>query len=170
MAYVYYILSQLLPADLYGQGDSYHPTHSHVMAATIRRFHQAKQSKARGVTCWGKGSPLREFLHADDLASAAVFALEHWQPAVYDPISYLNVGTGVDFSIPELAELVAVTLGNEDEIHWDTSKPDGTPKKQLDVSRLASLDWRACIQLDQGLRAAVSSFESEMRFLVTLHK
>ena len=121
-------------------GDNYHPTHSHVMAALIRRFHEAKETGAPSVTCWGTGSPLREFLHADDLASAALFALEQWQPEADDPIQDLNVGTGVDLSIKELAELVAKTVGYGGEILWDTSKPDGTPKKQLDVSRLAKLN------------------------------
>jgi GDP-L-fucose synthase len=110
------------------------------MAALIRRFHEAKETGAPSVTCWGTGSPLREFLHADDLASAALFALEQWQPEADDPIQDLNVGTGVDLSIKELAELVAKTVGYGGEILWDTSKPDGTPKKQLDVSRLAKLN------------------------------
>jgi GDP-L-fucose synthase len=140
----------LMPTNLYGPGDNYHPSHSHVMAAMIRRFHEAKQANAPSGTCWGSGSPLREFLHADDLASAALFALEHWQPDANDPIQYLNVGTGVDLSIKALAELVAATVGYQGKIHWDWSKPDGTPKKQLDVSRLADLGWMARIPLEQG--------------------
>ena len=150
----------LMPTNLYGPGDNYHPTHSHVMAALIRRFHEAKEANAASVTCWGTGSPLREFLHVDDLASAALFALEQWQPEADDPIQHLNVGTGVDLSIKELAELVATTLGYEGEIRWDSSKPDGTPKKQLDVSRLADLGWRARIPLAEGLEltACLQSF------------
>jgi GDP-L-fucose synthase len=131
------------------------------MAAMIRRFHEAKQTQAPSVTCWGSGSPLREFLHADDLASAALFCLEHWQPAADDPIQHLNVGTGVDLSIKELAELVARTVGYEGEILWDASKPDGTPKKQLDVSRLAALGWRASINLSDGLMATYSTYQDQ---------
>ena len=148
----------LMPTNLYGPGDNYHPTHSHVMAALIRRFHEAKETGAPSVNCWGTGSPLREFLHADDLASAALFALEHWQPEAADPIQHLNVGTGVDLSIKELAELVAKIVGYEGEILWDTSKPDGTPKKQLDVGRLAKLGWRARIPLAEGLTSTVAEF------------
>ncbi len=151
----------LMPTNLYGPGDNYHPTHSHVMAAMIRRFHEAKEAKAPSVTCWGTGSPLREFLHADDLASAALFALEHWQPNAEDPIQHLNVGTGVDLSIKELAELVAATIGYQGDIFWDASKPDGTPKKQLDVSRLAELGWQSSIQLPNGLASTYALYAQQ---------
>lgn len=152
----------LMPTNLYGPGDNYHPTHSHVMAAMIRRFHEAKEANAPSVTCWGTGSPLREFLHADDLAAAALFCLERWQPDADDPIHHLNVGTGVDLTIRELAETVAATVGYAGEIHWDASKPDGTPKKQLDVSRLAELGWRASISLADGLKRTYSQFTQEV--------
>jgi GDP-L-fucose synthase len=145
----------LMPTNLYGPGDNYHPTNSHVMAALIRRFHEAKESNASSVTCWGTGTPRREFLHVDDLGDACVFALEQWQPAP-DELQFLNVGTGVDLTIRELAEAVAAATGYQGEIRWDVSKPDGTPKKQLDVSRLAALGWQARIPLAEGLASTVA--------------
>ena len=147
----------LMPTNLYGPGDNYHPTHSHVLPALIRRFHEAAQVHAASVTCWGSGTPLREFLHVDDLGEACVFALQHWQPGP-EELQYLNVGTGVDLTIRELAEQVAVATGYQGEVLWDASKPDGTPKKQLDVSRLAALGWRARISLAEGLASTVADF------------
>jgi len=151
----------LMPTNLYGPGDNYHPTNSHVMAALIRRFHEAAQVNAPSVTCWGAGSPLREFLHVDDLGEACVFALENFQPGP-DDLQFLNVGTGVDLSIKELAEAVASATGFQGEIHWDASKPDGTPKKQLNVGRLAALGWRACISLEEGLASTVALFRQQL--------
>jgi GDP-L-fucose synthase len=130
---------------------------SHVLPALIRRFHEATQAKAPSVTCWGSGSPLREFLHVDDLGEACVFALENFQPGPQD-LQFLNVGTGVDLTIRELAEAVASATGFQGDIHWDASKPDGTPKKQLDVSRLAAFGWQARIPLAEGLRSTVAEF------------
>ncbi len=152
----------LMPTNLYGPGDNYHPTNSHVLPALIRRFHEATEAKAPSLTCWGTGTPLREFLHVDDLGEACVFALERWQP---DPkeLQFLNVGTGVDLTIRELAEAVAAATGYQGEIHWDTSKPDGTPKKQLDVSRLATLGWRARISLAEGLPRTVDLFRDQLQ-------
>jgi GDP-L-fucose synthase len=150
----------LMPTNLYGPGDKYHPTNSHVLPALIRRFHEAAEAKANSVTCWGSGTPLREFLHADDLGEASVFALEHWQPGP-DELPFLNLGTGVDLSIRELAEAVANATGFRGTIHWDTSQPDGTPKKLLDVSRLASLGWRARIPLAEGLASTVAEFRDQ---------
>jgi len=147
----------LMPTNLYGPGDNYHPEHSHVLPALIRRFHEAALAKIPSVTCWGSGTPLREFLHVDDLGEACVFALEHWQPSS-EELQFLNVGTGVDLSIRELAEAVAAATGYQGQILWDTSKPDGTPKKQLDVSRLAALGWRAKICLADGLASTVADF------------
>ena len=147
----------LMPTNLYGPGDNYHPTNSHVLPALIRRFHEAAQAKATSVSCWGSGTPLREFLHVDDLGEACVFALERWQPGP-EELQFLNVGTGVDLTIRELAEAVAAATGYQGEIHWDTSKPDGTPKKQLDVGRLAELGWTARIPLDEGLASTVADF------------
>jgi len=151
----------LMPTNLYGPGDNYHPTNSHVLPGLIRRFHAAQAAGEPSVTCWGTGTPLREFLHVDDLGDACVFALEQWQPAA-DQLQHLNVGTGVDLSIKALAEAVAGATGFEGEIHWDTSKPDGTPKKQLDVGRLASLGWRARIPLAQGLASTVALFRQQL--------
>lgn len=151
----------LMPTNLYGPGDNYHPTNSHVLPALIRRFHEAVNSNSDTVTCWGTGSPFREFLHVDDLGQACLFVLEHWNPAP-DDISYLNVGTGIDLSIRELAEAVARASGFTGTILWDLNKPDGTPKKQLDVSRLASLGWQARIPLSEGLANTVASFRDQL--------
>ena len=161
----------LMPTNLYGPGDNYHPTNSHVLPALIRRFHEAAERGDASVSCWGTGSPLREFLHVDDLGEACVFALEHWDPAspeaprdaAGDPLAFLNVGTGVDLTIRQLAEAVAAATGFQGEIHWDASKPDGTPKKQLDVSRLAALGWRARITLAEGLRSTVALFREQLQ-------
>jgi GDP-L-fucose synthase len=125
-----------------------------------RRFHEAAVAKAAQVTCWGSGSPLREFLHVDDLGEACVFALEQWQPAPNE-LQFLNVGTGVDLSIRELAEAVAQATGFTGAIHWDHSKPDGTPKKQLDVSRMTALGWRARIPLAEGLTSTVAGYVAQ---------
>ena len=151
----------LMPTNLYGPGDNYHPENSHVLPALIRRFHEAAEPKAPSVACWGTGTPLREFLHVDDLGEACVFALELWQPGAEDP-PFLNVGTGVDLTIGALAEAVAEATGYGGEILWDTSKPDGTPRKQLDVSRLAALGWRARIPLAQGLASTVAEFREQL--------
>jgi len=151
----------LMPTNLYGPGDNYHPTNSHVLPALIRRFHEAAERGDASVTCWGTGTPLREFLHVDDLGEACVFALEQWQPAV-DQLQHLNVGTGVDLTIRELAEAVAEATGFRGTITWDASKPDGTPKKQLDVGRLAALGWRARIPLREGLRDTVRLFREQL--------
>lgn len=147
----------LMPTNLYGPGDNYHPTHSHVLPALIRRFHQAVVDGAPSVTCWGSGSPRREFLHVDDLAAASVFCLERWQPAL-DEIQFLNVGTGTDLPIRDLAAMVAAAVGFRGELLWDTSQPDGTPRKLLDVSRLAALGWTAQIPLEEGLPATAAEY------------
>lgn len=158
----------LMPTNLYGPGDNYHPENSHVLPALIRRFHEAAEANAESVTCWGTGSPLREFLHVDDLGEACVFALEHWQLQADHP-PFLNVGTGMDLTIRALAEAVAEATGFRGAIHWDISKPDGTLKKQLDVSRLASLGWQARISLTEGLASTVDLFRENLsRGLVRL--
>ena len=149
----------LMPTNLYGPGDNYHPENSHVLPSLIRRFHEAKEAGEKSVTCWGTGSPMREFLHVDDLGKACVFALENWRPldqgAPKDnqgkPLAFLNVGTGVDLTIKELAEQIAAVVGFEGTIEWDSSRPDGTPKKQLEVGRMKELGWSACIPLREGL-------------------
>jgi GDP-L-fucose synthase len=146
-----------MPTNLYGPGDNYHPLNSHVLPAMIRRFHEAVRKNASCVTCWGSGHVLREFLHVDDLGEACVFALERWQPQLDDP-TFLNVGTGMDLTIRKLAEQVATASGYHGEITWDTSKPDGTPKKQLDVSRFSALGWKARIRLEEGLVSTVNHY------------
>jgi GDP-L-fucose synthase len=151
----------LMPTNLYGPGDNYHPENSHVLPALIRRFHEAAEANAPTVNCWGTGTPLREFLHVDDLGDACVFSLERWQPGAEDP-PFLNVGTGIDLTIGALAEAVAEATGFRGEILWDTSKPDGTPRKQLDVSRLKALGWQAQIPLAEGLASTVALFREQL--------
>ena len=163
----------IMPTNLYGPGDNYHPNDSHVMAALLRRFSQAALQSMSVVTCWGTGSPRREFLHVDDLASAAVFCLEKWDPsssaAPRDesglPLQFLNVGTGIDLSIRELAELVAEQCGYSGLIDWDSSRPDGTPRKLLDVSRLANLGWKASIDLPSGVRHTAAMLRDQPQLL-----
>ena len=132
-----------------------------MLPALIRRFHEAVVANAASVTCWGTGSPLREFLHVDDLGEACVFALEQWQPQAEEP-SFMNVGTGLDLSIRELAEAVAEATGFTGAIDWDSTKPDGTPKKQLDVSRMATLGWQARIPLNEGLASTVALYREQL--------
>jgi GDP-L-fucose synthase len=137
-----------MPTNLYGPGDNFDLETSHVLPALIRRFHEAKMADAGAVELWGTGSPRREFLHVDDLARAVLFLLE-----VYDDPSPINVGVGSDVTIAELAGIVADVAGYSGRLEWDTSKPDGTPRKLLDVSRLQDLGWRPQIQLSDGIRA-----------------
>jgi GDP-L-fucose synthase len=151
----------LMPTNLYGPGDNYHPTHSHVMASLIRRFCEAAATDAPSVICWGSGTPQREFLHVDDLGEACVVALERWKPGP-EELPFLNVGTGVDLTIGELAVAVAEATGYQGAILWDNSKPDGTPKKQLDVSRLELLGWRPRIPLAEGLPSTVALFREQL--------
>ena len=150
----------LMPTNLYGPGDNYHPENSHVLPALIRRFYEAAEVNAPSVTCWGTGAPLREFLHVDDLGEACVFVLERWRPGIGEP-PFLNVGTGVDLTIYSLAAAIAEATGYRGKVLWDSSKPDGTPKKQLDVSRLMQLGWRARISLADGLANTVNQFSKQ---------
>ncbi len=143
----------VMPTNLYGPNDNYHPTHSHVLPALIRRFHEAKENGAPYVTCWGDGSALREFLYVDDLANLCVFLMNN-----YSGSETVNAGTGKELSIKELAEKVAQTVGYEGEIKWDTTKPNGTPRKLLDVSKAASLGWTYKTELDEGIRLAYDDF------------
>ena len=152
----------LMPTNLYGPGDNYHPENSHVLPALIRRFHEAKESGAESVTCWGTGSPMREFLHVDDLGGACVFALEKWRPDS-EQSKFVNAGTGRDLSIKELAHAVAETTDFQGKIVWDQSKPDGTPKKLLDVSRLRKLGWNPAISLSEGLPLAYHDFLEKIK-------
>lgn len=147
----------LMPTNLYGPGDNFDLQSSHVLPAMIRRFHEARISGASEVVLWGTGTPRREFLHVDDLASAACFALEH-----YDDSAPLNVGTGQDLSISELAVAVARVVGCTAAIRFDVSKPDGTPRKLLDVSRLSALGWSARIGLEEGLRSTYDWYRANV--------
>lgn len=142
-----------MPTNLYGPNDNYHPTHSHVLPALIRRFHEAKESGVGEVTCWGTGSPLREFLYVDDLADACVFLMNH-----YSGNETVNVGTGRELTIRELTKLVAEVVGYQGKILWDESKPDGTPRKLLDVSKLEKLGWKYSTELEDGIRLAYEDF------------
>tara|TARA_A100001011_G_C14319033_1_gene849507 strand:- start:1795 stop:2796 length:1002 start_codon:yes stop_codon:yes gene_type:complete len=158
----------LMPTNLYGPGDNYHPENSHVMAALISKFSKATLNSKPFVECWGSGTPLREFLHVEDLADAVVFCLENWQPNREDspkdifgnPLNHLNVGTGKDISIKELAEKISELVGFKGEIIWDKSKPDGTPKKQLDISKISNLGWLPKISLDKGIKETISIYKN----------
>ena len=143
----------VMPTNLYGPNDNYHPTHSHVLPALIRRFHEAKLEGLPAVTCWGDGSPLREFLYVDDLANLCVFLMNH-----YSGNDTVNAGTGRELTIRELTERVARIVGYEGEILWDTSKPNGTPRKLLDVSKARALGWEARTPLDEGIALAYADF------------
>lgn len=142
-----------MPTNLYGIGDNYHPKNSHVLPALIRRFHEAKEENAPSVTIWGSGTPKREFLFADDLAEACLYLMEH-----YNEKELVNIGTGEDLSILELAELVKKTVGYEGEILLDKSKPDGTPRKLMDVSKLHSTGWKHTVELPEGIALAYQDF------------
>lgn len=143
----------VMPTNLYGPNDNYHPTHSHVLPALIRRFHEAKVDNLPYVTCWGTGKPLREFLYVDDLADACVFLMNN-----YSGNETVNLGTGKELTIKELTELVAKVIGYTGEIRWDSSKPDGTPRKLLDVSKLESLGWHYKTELEDGIRLSYQDF------------
>ena len=149
----------VMPTNLYGPNDNYHPEHSHVLPALIRRFHEAKVSGAESVTCWGTGKPLREFLYVDDLANLCVFLMNN-----YSGNETVNAGTGKELSIKELTELVAKVVGYEGKILWDTTRPDGTPRKLLDVSKATALGWTYKTELEDGIRLAYKDFlENPMR-------
>ncbi len=143
----------VMPTNLYGPNDNYHPEHSHVLPALIRRFHEAKEAGAPSVTCWGDGSPLREFLYVDDLANLCVYLMNH-----YSGDETINAGSGKEISIRELAELVARVVDYRGETLWDTSKPNGTPRKLLDVSKAKALGWRYKMELENGIRVAYQDF------------
>ncbi len=146
-----------MPTNLYGPNDNYDLNNSHVLPALIRKFHEAKESGAERVEVWGDGSPMREFLHVDDLAEASVFLLE-----TYDEKPFVNVGTGVDVTIRELAETVKKVVGFEGELYFDASKPNGTPRKLMDVSRLNALGFTARIGLEEGIASVYEDFKAHM--------
>jgi GDP-L-fucose synthase len=146
-----------MPTNLYGPRDNYHPKNSHVLPALIRRFHEAKVAGQRSVTAWGTGAPRREFLHVDDMADACAFILR-----LPNPPDWLNVGMGEDVSIRELTEIVAEAVGFPGTIEWDASKPDGMPRKLLDVGRLAALGWKARVPLRAGIARTYADFLAEI--------
>lgn len=143
----------VMPTNLYGPNDNYHPTHSHVLPALIRRFHEAKEAGAPTVTCWGDGTPLREFLYVDDLANLCVFLMDN-----YSGNETVNAGTGKEITIKALTELVVQVVGYTGEILWDTTKPNGTPRKLLDVSKAEKLGWRYSTELQDGIKLSYEDF------------
>jgi GDP-L-fucose synthase len=142
-----------MPTNLYGPGDNYDPLGSHVLPALIRRFHEAKAGQVPFVTCWGTGTPLREFLHSDDLGCALVYLMQK-----YSEEQFINVGSGTDLPIRELADTVARVVGYQGEIRWDPTKPDGTSRKLMDSSRLRALGWRPKVPFEEGIEGAYQDF------------
>lgn len=145
-----------MPTNLYGPGDNYHPQNSHVLPALIARFHAAREAGQPEVVAWGTGRPMREFLHVDDLADACFFLTK-----LPNPPDWINIGTGMDVTIKELTETVAAVIGYQGRITWDTTKPDGTPRKLMDVSRMTALGWKARIGLREGVEKTYASFLAE---------
>ena len=143
----------VMPCNLYGPGDNYHPENSHVLPGLIRRFHEAKINESPTVTCWGDGTPLREFLYTDDLADACVFLMNN-----YDGEDPINVGSGTEISIKTLAETIAKTVGYQGKIEWDTSKPNGTMRKVMDVSKIKSLGWSPQVPFESGVAVSYGDF------------
>ena len=142
-----------MPTNLYGPGDNYHPLNSHVLPALLRRFHEAKSLNQKSVKIWGSGSPMREFMHCDDLADALVYLLKH-----YSDDMHINVGTGDEVSIKKLAELISQVVGGEFDVEFDRTKPDGTPRKLMNNSRLISLGWKKSVDLENGIRSTYADF------------
>ena len=157
----------LMPTNLYGPNDNYHPLNSHVVPGLIRKFSIAKRDNLSSVTCWGSGLVCRELMHVDDLAEAVIFCLENWFPSEIDapkdnsgnPLNYLNVGTGKDISVRELAKKIAEIVKFDGEIFWDKTMPDGTPRKVLDISRLKKLGWEPKIDLTSGLENTINALD-----------
>ena len=155
----------LMPTNLYGPNDNYHPKNSHVMPALIKKFIDAESNNIATVTCWGTGSALREFLYVDDLAEAAIFCLEKWDPSAKDApqdkfgnlLNHLNVGSGKDISIKELATKIAKITNYKGEILWDKSKPDGTPRKLLNIEKITKLGWKPKISLNDGIKKTIKT-------------
>lgn len=157
----------VMPTNLYGPGDNYHGENSHVIPALIRRFHEAKLTNASEVIAWGTGSPMREFLYVDDMAEASVFVMnldrKTYEANTESMLSHINVGSGVDYSIKKITEAVAATVGYKGDIVWDTSKPNGAPRKLMNVSRLASLGWHSKVELNVGLSQAYEDFQKRYK-------
>ncbi len=160
----------LMPTNLYGPGDNYNSENSHVLPALIKKFHDAKLNKKSEIICWGTGTPKREFLYVDDLAEASIFILENVSSEIkknnnfsLNKDSIINIGTGLDISIKDLAEMIAQELNYKGKITWNTSKPDGTPRKLLDVSKVNKLGWRAKTSLEKGIKLTISNYEKELK-------
>ena len=159
----------LMPTNLYGPGDNYHPQESHVLPSLIRRFSEAKDNELPTVTCWGTGRPLREFLHVEDLASACIHVLNYWDPSLQsspqdeqgNKLFHLNVGTGKDISIKDISLLIAKFVDYRGEIKWDKTKPDGTMRKRLDVSRIKSMGWEPTIEIKNGIESTFKDYLNE---------
>ena len=151
----------LMPTNLYGENDNYDPLESHVLPALIRKFWIAKEQNLKKVICWGSGTPLREFLYVDDLADACLFTLEKWDPPKnnFDSLNWLNVGSKFEISIKDLASKIANIIGYKGEIEWDKNKPDGTPRKKLDTTKLSLLGWEAKTNLDEGILKTINSLK-----------
>ncbi len=160
----------LMPTNLYGPGDNYNEKNSHVLPALLRKFWEAKKSSLKEVTCWGTGNPLREFLHVDDLAEACIFSLEKWSPNLSlrcsenqtNSLGWMNVGSGEEISIKDLANKISREIGFEGKINWDKSKPDGTPRKKLSSNRINQLGWKSQINIDMGIKNTLRAFNQEM--------
>ena len=160
----------VMPANLYGPGDNFHPTKSHVLPAFIRRFYEAKRDSIPKVVCWGSGKPRRDFLHVDDLGDSCVFLLKNWDPTNSNspkddngkPLTILNIGSGNDISIEELAETIAEASGYKGSIVWDKSKPDGHPRKQVDITKIARLGWQPKISLKEGIQSTVEYYKENI--------
>jgi len=161
----------LLPTNLYGPGDNYKVSESHVLPSLIRKFEEAFKSNINTVTCWGSGTPLREFLHVDDLAKACLYVLEYWNPSSrideneekYDSFGFLNVGSGQEISIKNLAELIAKEIGFKGKIIWDKDKPDGTPRKLLNIDKIKKIGWAPKIKLDEGIKKTINDYKKELK-------
>ena len=159
----------LMPCNLYGPGDNYHPLNSHVVPALIKKILSAKSKNLTEINCWGTGKPLREFLYVEDLADACIYALENWDPnsenapkdCYGNNLSWLNVGSDFEVSIKELAEIISKQCKYEGDIKWDHSKPDGTQRKKLDTSKMSDLGWRAKINLEKGIKKTIASYINE---------
>ncbi len=161
----------LMPTNLYGKGDNYHSSNSHVLPALLDRFHSHKLEQKEYIECWGSGNPRREFMHVDDLADASIFALENWDPNKHnapldefgEPLNWLNVGTGIDLSLKELAEMIANITSFKGKIFWNKDKPDGTFRKLLNVSKLEKLGWKSKITLKEGLIITYKDYKKELK-------
>ena len=157
----------VMPANLYGPGDNFHPTKSHVLPALIRRFYEAKKDSISEVVCWGSGNPKRDFLHVDDLGDSCIFLLENWDPKEINapkdksgnPLTIMNIGSGKAISIKNLAEIIAEATEYKGNIIWDQTKPDGHPRKQLDISQITKLGWKPTIELNKGVKSTVEYFK-----------